>query len=80
MNAPAWILLKDPVPPVVTARAVALLSILSLGQSRTEWVAVDCPTSNAAAQTMLLKYVCELHPPDARNPVPHKGITVYGLV
>ncbi|MFI5301239.1 MAG: hypothetical protein ACHREM_24410 [Polyangiales bacterium] len=80
MNAPpAWTLLVDPVPGIVTARAVALLAQLSLGQARIEVVNVDCTTHVAGVATQVLRYTCELHPPDGHNPVPHKGITVYGL-
>jgi hypothetical protein len=73
MNAPAWVVLKNPVPPVVSARAVALLPVMLLGEWRVEWVDVDCQTTNVLAKTRVLKYVCELHGD-------HKGITVFGLV
>ncbi len=76
---PTWTLLVDPVPAVVTARAVALLSQLNIGDARIERVDVDCMTHAVGVQTQVLRYTCELHPPDARNPKPHKGITVYGL-
>lgn len=69
----SWVILKDPVPTVVTNRAVTLLGQLSLGQCRVERVDTDCATIQAGQATQIVKYVCEMHGD-------HKGITVYGLL
>ncbi len=74
MTSPMWVVLTNPVPQVVTDRAVTLLHILSIGQWRVETCAVDCQTSLNGVMSQVLKYACEDHGGGK------KGITVYGLV
>lgn len=68
----SWVLMRDPVPQAVTARAVELLSY-----ARQNGIPLGETWDEETLPGQCFHFLHEEHPPDAQNPQPHDGITVY---